>query len=310
MPDKPISRWRKFSDNIERNEALTGYLFASPWLLGFALFTIVPIFLSFYYSFCQYDVLRPPMFVGLDNYKYLLTESNTFYKAVGNTLYFSILRVPLVIFGSLLIAMLAAKPMRGISLARTIYYLPSIISGVALSVIWMWMYNPKFGLVNQALQLMGVPGPLWLQSADWSKEAIILMGIWSIGGGRMIVFIAGLNGIPPHLYESALIDGANWWQRFRHVTLPQLGGTIFLLTVVEIIGSFQVFTEAYIMTRGGPLNSTLFYNLDLYFKAFIDYEMGMASAMAWLLFVATLVVTLALFKLIGSRIYYEAGKPQ
>ena len=290
-------------------EALTGYLFASPWLLGFLFFSLIPILLSFYYSFCRYDILRPPMYVGLKNYIYLLKDSPMFYQSVYNTLYYTVVRVPIVIAGSLLIAMLVARPKKGVRVFRTLYYLPSIVSGVALSVLWFWMYNPKFGLINQALTSFGIPGPLWLQSEVWSKPAIILMGLWSIGGGRMIIFIAGLNGVPREMYESALIDGAGWWNRFWAITLPQISGVLFLLTVVEIITSFQVFTEAYIMTRGGPLNSTLFYNLELYNKAFLDYQMGLASAMAWMLFLATMIVTLILFKTVGSRVYYEASKP-
>jgi len=287
---------------------MTGYLFASPWILGFLAFTLIPIGMSLYYSFCRYDVLRPPMFVGFENYRYLLLDSPKFYKSIYNTLYFTALRVPLVIIGSLLVAMLLARPRPTIGLARTIYYMPSIISGVALSVIWLWMYNPKYGLVNQALAMFGVQGPLWLDSKHWSKEAMILMGLWSIGGGRMIVMIASLNGIPRHLYESALVDGAGWWSRFWNITVPQISGALFLLTVVEIIGSFQVFTEAYLMTGGGSLDSTLFYNLELYFKAFREYDMGMASAMAWMLFAGTLVVTLVLFKASRKYVYYESGQ--
>jgi len=294
-------------------EALAGYLFASPWIIGFVVFSLVPIALSFYYSFCRYDVLRPPMWVGLENYKTLFFDSPTFYHSIYNTLFFTVFRVPLVVVGSLLLAMLVTRERPGVRVVRTLYYLPSIVSGVALSVIWMWMYNPKYGLVNQLLASMGVPTPNlpeWLGSPKWSKTAIVLMGLWSIGGGRMIVFIAGLSSVPRHLYETAAIDGAGWWAQFRHVTLPQISSVLFLLTIVEIIGSFQVFTEAFIMTRGGPLNSTLFYNLDLYNKAFLDYEMGLASAMAWLLFAATLLITLFLFKVVGGRIYYEAAKPQ
>lgn len=294
---------------MEQREWLAGYIFAAPWIIGFLGFSLVPILLSFYYSFCRYDVLRPPMFVGAANYQYLLFESPRFYKAILNTLYYTALRVPLVMIGSLAVAMLLAKPRPGVGLARTIYYMPSIISGVALSLIWLWIYNPKFGLVNQALALFSVPGPLWLESPQWSKEAIILMGLWSIGGGRMVVFIAGLNNIPSQLYDSARVDGAGWWRQFIHITLPQISSTLFLLTIVEVTTSFQVFTEAYLMTRGGPLNSTLFYNLELYFKAFQEYDMGVASAMAWLLFVGTLTVTLLMFRTVGRLVYYEAEKP-
>ncbi len=296
------------SSRFERNETRLGYLFAAPWLVGFFGLTLIPVLLSVYYSFCRYDVLRPPMYVGIENYRYLLFEAPNFWKSVWNTSYFTILRVPLVIIGSLLLASLVAKPMRGMGIARTIYYMPSIVSGVALSVIWLWMYSPTHGLINQALAIVGVPGPPWLESPDWSREAIILMGIWSIGGGRMIIFIAGLNSIPRHLYESAELDGAGWWHRMVHITIPQLGGILFLLTIVEIITCFQIFTEAYLMTRGGPENSTLFYNLELYFKAFQDYDMGVASAMAWMLFVATLGITIFLFQTVGKRIYYEGER--
>lgn len=293
---------------IAGREAFTGYLFASPWIIGFFAFILLPILLSFYYSFCRYDVLRPPMFVGFQNYRYLLFESDKFFKAVYNTIYFTVFRVPLVIAGSLLLALLMVKPFKGIGLARTIYYMPSIITGVALSVIWLWMYNPKYGLINRALISLGLPAPLWLESTTWSKWAIILMGIWSLGGGRMIVMIAGLNNIPRHLYESARIDGAGWWSQFINITIPQMSGALFLLIVVEVIFSFQVFTEAYLMTGGGPLDSTLFYNLQLYFKAFLDYEMGQAAAMAWLLFLGTFLITLFLFWSIGSKVYYEMGR--
>ncbi|MCX7020364.1 MAG: sugar ABC transporter permease [bacterium] len=298
---KPATRY-----STTHREWAAGFAFASPWIIGFLLFTVAPICMSFYYSFCRYDVLRPPMFIGIENYRFLLMESEKFWKSVYNTVYFTVCRVPLVIAGSLLLALLLARPRRGIGLARTIFYMPSIISGVALSLIWLWLYNPKYGLVNQGLALLGVKGPMWLNSPAWSKEAIIFMGLWSIGGGRMIVMIAGLNAIPQHLYESASIDGAGWWSQFRHITLPQLSSTLFLLTIVEVIGSFQVFTEAYLMTSGGPLDSTLFYNLELYYKAFQEYNMGLASAMAWLLFVGTLIVTVFMFHVLGRRVYYEA----
>jgi multiple sugar transport system permease protein len=305
---KPPSVLNKASAWVEQREGLLGYLFAMPWLVGFFGLTLIPVILSFYYSFTRFDVLRPPMWVGLENYTHLLFEDPKFYKAIWNTVYFTALRVPIVVLGSLLLAMLVANPRPGVGVLRTVYYMPSIVSGVALSVIWLWMYNPQYGLVNQALALFGVPGPLWLDDPRWSKDAIILMGLWSIGGGRMILFIAGLNGIPRHLYESARVDGAGWWTQFVHITLPQLSGIIFLIMVVEIISCFQVFTEAYLMTNGGPLDSTLFYNLQLYFKAFQDYEMGTASAMAWILFVLTMAVTILLFKGLGRFVYYEGER--
>jgi len=294
-----------WNNPLKRREALTGYLFISPWVLGFLIFGIYPIIMSIYYSLCQYDVLRVPQFIGLQNFKELLADDPYFWKSIWNTLYFTVLRIPLSILGSLLLAVLVNNAIRGIRFFRTIYFIPSIVTGVVLSVLWMWMFNPQYGLINSFLAFMGLKGPLWLQSPQWSKPALVLMGLWSIGGGRMLVFLAALQGIPQHLYEAVDLDGGGWWSKFRHVTLPMISPVLFLWTVLEVIFSFQIFTEAYVMTKGGPLDSTLFYNLYLYFKAFDDFQMGYASALAWLLLVLTLAVTLIQFK-IGKRwVYYE-----
>lgn len=294
-----------WNNPLKRREALTGYLFISPWVLGFLIFGIYPIIMSIYYSLCQYDVLRVPQFIGLQNYKELLGDDPYFWKSIWNTLYFTVMRIPLSILGSLLLAVLVNNAIRGIRFFRTIYFIPSIVTGVVLSVLWMWMFNPQYGLINSFLAFMGLKGPLWLQSPQWSKPALVLMGLWSIGGGRMLVFLAALQGIPQHLYEAVDLDGGGWWSKFRHVTLPMISPVLFLWTVLEVIFSFQIFTEAYVMTKGGPLDSTLFYNLYLYFKAFDDFQMGYASALAWLLLVLTLAVTLIQFK-IGKRwVYYE-----
>lgn len=294
-----------WNNPLKRRQALTGYLFISPWVLGLLIFGFYPIIMSIYYSLCQYDVLRIPQFIGLQNYRELITDDPYFWKSIWNTLYFTALRIPLSILGSLLLAVLVNNAVRGIRFFRTIYFIPSIVTGVVLSVLWMWMFNPQYGLINSFLAFMGLKGPLWLQSPQWSKPALVLMGLWSIGGGRMLVFLAALQGIPQHLYEAVDLDGGGWWSKFRHVTLPMISPVLFLWTVLEVIFSFQIFTEAYVMTKGGPLDSTLFYNLYLYFKAFDDFQMGYASALAWLLLVITLAVTLIQFK-IGKRwVYYE-----
>jgi len=243
-------------------------------------------------------------YIGLENYTTLLFDDPYFGLSIWNTLVYTALRIPLAIGGSLILAILANQALKGIKLFRTIFFLPSIITGVVLSVIWLWMFNPQFGLVNTALGWFGISGPLWLQSTDWSKPGLALMGLWSIGGARMIVFLAALQGIPDQLYEAVDIDGGGVWARFKHVTLPMLSPVIFLWTVLEVIFSLQVFTEAYVMTKGGPLNSTLFYNLQLYFKAFDDYEMGYASAMAWILLVITLVITLFQFWMGKKWVHY------
>ncbi|MEM1041675.1 MAG: sugar ABC transporter permease [Bacteroidota bacterium] len=311
LPPPPDERRaRRFRDRLGTNrgrEAAAGYLFLSPWLVGFFVFGLYPMVMSLYYSLCRFDVLRVPQFIGLENYATLLGADPYFGISVWNTLVYTVLRVPFAITGSLLLAVLVNQSVRGVKWFRTAYFLPSIITGVVLSVIWLWLFNPSVGLVNEVLGWVGLEGPLWLQSPDWSKPALVLMGLWSVGGARMIVFLAALQGIPDHLYEAVEIDGGGAWAKFRHVTLPMLSPVIFLWTVLEVIFSFQVFTEAYVMTQGGPLNSTLFYNLYLYYKAFDDFEMGYASAMAWILLVITLAVTVVQFRLGKRWVHYEGG---
>lgn len=288
-----------------KKEVALGYLFLSPWVIGFVLFGLYPFVMSFYYSLCQYDVLRIPMYVGFENYRMILFKDPYFWKSIWNTLYYTGFRTPLSIVGSLLLAVFLNRSMRGIRLFRTIYFIPSIITGVVMSVIWMWLFNPQIGLVNIVLAFFGIKGPLWLQSAEWSKPAMILMSLWSIGGGRMLVFLAALQGVPQHLYEAVELDGGSEKDKFFHITLPIISPIIFLWTVIEVIFSMQIFTESYVMTKGGPLNSTLFYNLYLYNRAFEDYNMGYASALAWILLIITLLLTLIQFRMSRKIVYYE-----
>jgi len=290
---------------LKRRQALSGYLFISPWIIGFLVFGLYPIIMSLYYSLSQYDVLRIPQFIGLRNYSDLLLNDNYFWGSIWNTLFFTVVRVPLVIIGSLLLAVLVNNAIKGVKIFRTIYFIPSIITGVILSSLWLWILNPQYGLINSILSYIGIDGPLWLNDPNWSKPSLIMMSLWSIGGGRMLVFLAALQSVPQHLYESVELEGGNWWHKFKHITLPLISPIIFLWSILEVIVSMQVFIEAYIMTKGGPLNSTLFYSLYLYNKAFDDFEMGYASAMAWILFVITMIITLIMFK--GSKrwVYYE-----
>lgn len=294
-----------FKNPLKRKEAFLAYLFLAPWVVGFLAFGLYPMIMSFYYSLCHYDVLRVPQFIGLENYRELLFEDPYFWQSIWNTMYYTILRTPLSIVGSLLLAVLVNQSLQGMRFYRTAYFIPSIVTGVAMSVLWMWLLNPHYGLVNIVLAFFGISGPLWLQSAEWSKPAMVLMSIWSIGGGRMLVFLAALQGIPKSLYESVEIDGGGWWRKFYHVTLPMISPVIFLWTILDVIYSLQVFTEAYVMTGGGPLNSTLFFNLYLYFKAFDDFAMGYASALAWILLVITLLITLVQFKVGKKWVHYD-----
>ena len=292
--------------NITNRQYFWGYLFVSPWVIGFLALGLYPIIMSLYYSLCQYDVLRVPKFIGLDNYRELLFGDEYFWKSIWNTFFYLFFRTPLVIVGSLLLAVLVNNSIRGIKYFRTLYFMPSIISGVILSVLWMWLLNPEYGLINAALNFFGIQGPLWLIDPGWSKPAIILMSIWSIGGGRMLVFLAALQGVPKQLYEAVEIDGGGWWQKFKNVTVPHVSPIIFLWTIIEIVFGLQVFVEAYVMTKGGPLNSTLFYNLYLYNKAFDDFEMGYSSAMAWILFVIAVAVTYLQFRISKKWVHYSS----
>ena len=279
--------------------------FTSPWVIGFLSFGIYPILISFYYSLCQYDVLREPMYVGLENYRTILYEDIYFWRTIWNTFYYTFLRVPINIFLSLLIAILLNRTLRASGLIRATLFLPSLVSGVALSVIWVWIFNPQIGLLNVILAFFGLKGPLWLQDQNWSKLSLVIMSTWSIGGGRMLVFLAALQNINPNLYEALKLDGGNKLQCFWHITLPLISPIIFLWSVIEVIASMQIFTEAFIMTKGGPLDSTLFYNLYLYNQAFENFNMGYASALAWILLVITLGITLLQFRLSKKYVYYE-----
>ena len=284
---------------------LTIFAFTSPWIIGFLSFGIYPIIISFYYSLCQYDVLREPMFIGLENYRTIFYEDAYFWKTIWNTLYYTIFRVPINIFLSLLIAILLNRTLKASGLIRATFFLPSLISGVALSVIWIWIFNPQIGLLNTILAFFGLKGPLWLQDENWSKLSLVIMSTWSIGGGRMLVFLAALQNVNPNLYEALKLDGGNDLQCFWHITLPLISPVIFLWSVIEVIASMQIFTEAFIMTKGGPLESTLFYHLYLYNQAFENFNMGYASALAWILLVITLIITLAQFRLSKKYVYYD-----
>jgi len=292
-------------NKFNKQQAVFGILFMMPWFIGFIIFGLYPMIMSIYYSLCRYDVLRIPQFIGFGNYEKLIFEDPYFWISISNTLVYTVLRVPLCIIGSLLLAVLVNNAVRGVKFFRTIYFIPSIVTGVVLSVVWLWMFNPQFGLINSFLAYMGIPGPLWLLDPNWSKPSMVLMSVWSIGGGRMLVFLAALQGVPKHLFEAVDIDGGGWWAKFKNITIPMLSPVIFLWSVLEIIFSLQVFVEAYIMTQGGPLNSTMFYNLYLYNKAFNDFEMGYASALAWLLLVISLIITVIQFRLSKRWVHYD-----
>jgi multiple sugar transport system permease protein len=280
------------------------YLAIAPWLLGLVLFTGGPILASIYFSFTDWNVLTAPRWIGLDNYVQLATVDPIFWTSLYNTAFYTVGHVPLTFLVALLAALLLNQPVPLIPFFRTVYYLPTVTAGVAVSILWLWIFNPEFGLVNYTLGLVGIPGPGWLASKEWAKPALILMSAWGFGES-MVILLAGLQGVPVHLYEAAKIDGASRLQEFRHVTLPMLSPVIFFVLIVSVISSFQVFTNVYVMTKGGPADATLMYVLQMYFKAFSDLKMGYTSAMAWILFAIILIFTLLQFRVARRWVYYE-----
>jgi multiple sugar transport system permease protein len=293
---------RKMS--LRTREAITGYLFFSPGLIGLLVFMAGPILYSFYLSFTSYNMYNPPAWVGLKNYQIMLTEDPLFFKSLFNTLYYVGFSVPLNTAMGILLAILMNQKVKGIRLFRTIYFLPSIVSGVAVALLWQWILDPNFGLINTFLANLGITGPGWLTDEHWSKPSLIIMNLWSVGGS-MIIYLAGLQGIPQSLYEAATMDGAGPIRKFANITLPMLTPTIFFNVVMGVLSGFQVFLQAYIMTGGGPNNSTMFFAFYLYNKAFKDLQLGYASAMAWILLLITLICTLIIFKTSSRWVYYE-----
>lgn len=296
----------KKSGYLARREAKFGYFFISPWLIGFVCFTAGPVIASFYLSFTNYELFTPSQWSGWNNYRRLF-EDPLFLQSIFNTVYYVIFAVPLGIAVSLLLALLLNQRLPGITIYRTIFYLPAVTAGVAASLLWMWLFNADFGLINFFLTKIGLPGIEWLSSPKWAKPAFIVMSLWS-AGVAMVIFLASLQGVPVHLYEAAELDGANWWCKFWQITFPMISPAIFFNLLMSVIASFQIFTQAYVMTDGGPANATLFYVLYLFRNAFILLKMGYASAMAWILFILVLILTLIQFKLASKWVYYETKK--
>lgn len=288
---------------MARGSNKIGWLFVSPVLVGLAVFTLYPLAASIYFSFCDFDIFTAPRWVGTANYVTMFTQDPLFWKSIRNVLFYTALAVPLSIVFGVTLALLLDSRIKALSLYRTIFFLPSIVPVVATSVLWMWLLNPQHGLINTLLRLFGVEGPTWLGSPEWSKPSLVFMGLWGVGGS-MIIYLAGLKDIPVTLYEAALVDGAGIWGRLRHVTLPLMTPVIFFNLVMGLIGAFHYFTQAFIMTGGGPLDSTLFYSLHLFFQAFQYLKLGYASAMALVLFVFVVTVTAVVFRTHGRWVHY------
>jgi multiple sugar transport system permease protein len=296
--------------SLRRNEAMWGYIFISPWLIGFAVFTLGPMIASLVLSLTEYKITTPPVFLGLTNYVKLLTADAKFWHSLGITVKFAVVAIPLNLVVGFALAFLLNQNVPFLPFWRTVFYLPSIIAGVAVAILWTLIFNPRFGILNWFLGLAGVQGPGWLSSPDWAVPALIIMSLWSVGGG-MIIYLSGLQSIPTAFYEAAQLDGANGWQQLFRITIPLMSPVIFYNLVIGIIGTFQYFTEVYVITAssdtglGGPAEATLFYNVYLYSNAFRYLNMGYASAMAWVLFVIVLLLTLLVFRSSALWVYYE-----
>ena len=293
--------------NLQR-EASSAYAFIGLWIVGFLIFTLGPMIASLYFSFTEYNIVDPPVWIGIKNYVDLFHDPK-FWISLKVTLYFASLSLPLGLIFSFLLAVLLNQGVPFERFWRTIYFLPSIITGVAVGILWIRLFNPQLGLINTTLSLVGIRGPGWLSSPDWSIPALVIISLWGIGQ-TMIIYLAGLQGIPTDLYDAATVDGANSAQRFIHITIPMVSPVIFYNLVLSLIATFQYFTIVFIVgssraDMGGPARSTLFYNLYLYQNAFRFLDMGYASAMAWVLFVIILVLTLLVFRSSEYWVHYE-----
>lgn len=294
MPPQPAPKPR-----LNRNQALMGYLFISPAMTLFVVFALLPAVVALGLSFTNYDILNPAKWVGLNNYTRLLGD-DLFFTSLRNILYYSILYIPLMIFLSLGLAIALNRKVPGMTIFRVIYYFPMITSAVAASTVWVWLLNRDYGVINQLLGFVGIDGPAWLSNSDTAMLAVVFVTLWQGLGGNMIIYLAGLQGIPGYLYEAAVLDGANQWQLIQHITWPALRNTTFFVVTLALIGSFQLFDQAYVMTQGGPGHATLTPVYNIYNTGFNRLQMGYASSQAFVLFLIILVVSL-----ISTRINRE-----
>ncbi len=288
----------------ERKALITGVLFTSPWIIGFLAFRVYPFFASLYYSFTFYPILGSPNWVGLDNYRGLFDDTR-FMSSLYNTSYYALGAVPLATFVGILLAMLLNAKVRNLSFFRTIYFLPSITPVVASAIVWLWMFDPINGVINALLGYVGIRGPGWMGSPEWSKPALILMSMWGVGGA-VVIYLAALQDVPRELLEASELDGANTPQKIRHITLPMISPVILFNVITGLIGAFQYFTEAFVMTggTGSPADSTLMMSIYLYQTAFQYFKIGYASAQAWVLFLIVIAFTTVLFRVSGRLVYY------
>lgn len=289
-----------------RKEALTALAFISPWIVGFLVFLFYPLLASVYYSFTDFSVLRPAVWTGMDNYA-KLAHDEIFWKSLVNTGVYAAMALPLGLVVALALALLLNNKVRGLAVYRTIFFLPSLVPMVSLAVLWLWLFNGEYGIVNLALGVLGLGGPNWLSDPAWSKPTLVLLSVWGVGHA-MVIYLAGLQDVPTQLYEAAELDGASSWQKTRNVTLPTISPVILFNLIMGIIGTLQVFTVPYIMFPGGsPARSTYFYTMYLFDNAFVYQKMGYACAMGWIMFLIILALTLGAFRLTKKHVHYGGG---
>lgn len=297
---------RRIRLSIGQREAGTAYLFILPWIIGFIIFTIGPMVASLYFSFTNYNIVDPPQWVGLRNFIKLFHDE-LFAQCIKVTLKYAVMALPLNLVVGFFLAVLLNQKVAAVNVWRTLYFLPSVIAGVAVALVWQRIFNPRIGIMNPFLRNIGIQNPPgWLRDARWAVPSLVIMSLWAVGGG-MIMYLAGLQGISSDLYDSAKVDGANALQRFWHVTIPMMTPIIFYNLIMGLISTFQYFTQVYVITsgEGGPAWSTLFYNLYLYKNAFRYHNMGYASAMAWILFLFVMGLTLLIFRSSEYWVFYE-----
>jgi multiple sugar transport system permease protein len=295
--------WSSRRLTLSQRRNIIGYIFIMPFILGFLFWWLIPAGVAAYLTFQKWNLIAPPTYAGMDNINRLFTDP-LLLQSLKATFTYTILSVPLSLLLSFFLASLINNQFRGIAIFRTIYYLPSIVPAVANALLWAWMFNTEFGLINAGIRALGGAKIAWLSSTTWAIPAFVLLSLWGVGSS-MIIFLAGLQGIPEIYYEAAVIDGAGRWQKLRHVTLPLMSPIIFFNLVIGFINTFQIFTIGYLVTDGGPQNATLFLVLYIYRTAFQTRNMGYAAALSWVLFIILMVLSFIVFKYVGKRVYYE-----
>jgi len=301
LSNKPTLR-KRYAGLFQWLEALPYLL---PTIIGFFVFILGPVIASFLLGFTEWDLLTPPKWIGLENYRVMLFDTPLFWTTLRNALYYTVLYVPGAVILPLFVAVLMNQQLRGVTIYRSIYFLPVVTSTVAVALVWQWLYNPEFGPINYALKLVGIKGPAWIASPQWAMPALVVMSVWQVVGYNMVIYLAGLQSIPEEYYEAAQIDGATRWRQFFHITVPLISPTIFFILIISIIGSLQVFEQTYILTQGGPAYATLTIAFYIYQQAFQFFHMGFGAALSYVLFVIILLLTLIQFWVQRRWVFYN-----